>query len=101
MAAPVRNGIELDAVGKLHLVDLFELADLLRALGFSFEVPCIFLLLLFYARVVGEFVLFKVYKLVLVRRKAPSSNWLLRVLPSARVRAVGNWFRGGMKGRDC
>jgi hypothetical protein len=91
----------LDAVGELHLVGFFEVADLLRALGFLFEVPCVFLLPFFYARVVGEFVFFKICKSVLARRKAPSSNRPLRVLRSARVRAARNWFRGGMEGRDC
>jgi hypothetical protein len=101
MAAPVRDGIELDAVGELHLVSLFELADLLRAPGLSFGVACVPLLSFFNARVVGKFVLFEVRELVLARRKAPSSNRPLRVLRSVRVRAACVWFRGGMGRRAC
>ena len=97
MTAPVRNSIELNAVGELHLVGLFKLADLLRTLCFSFEVPCVLRLPLLYARVVGEFVLLEVCKLVLARRKVPSSNRPLRDLRSARVRAACLWFRGGMR----
>ena len=101
MAAPVRDGIELDAVGELHLVGLFELADLLGPLGLSFKIPCVLLLSPLNARVVSEFVFFEVGELVLARRKAPSSKRPLRVLRSASVRAACVWFRGGMGGRKC
>jgi hypothetical protein len=38
MAAPIRNGIELDAVGELHLVLLLEPLPFAVALGFSSSV---------------------------------------------------------------
>jgi hypothetical protein len=92
----------LDAVRKLHLVCLLKLADLLPSLGFSFKVSQVLLLPLFYARVVGEFVLFEVCELVLARRKAPSSNRPIRVLRIARLGAAYVWgFRGGIRGWYC
>lgn len=72
MAAPVRNGVELDAVGELHLVLGVEPAALLDTLG---GCACCFRLGLALRRdlgVVGELVLF-VFVLLSSRSCTPSS----------------------------
>lgn len=39
MVAPVRNGVELQAVGELHLVGLAKLLELLPSLLFPLAIP--------------------------------------------------------------
>jgi hypothetical protein len=86
MTAPIRHSIELNAVRELHLVCLVKLADLLRALGFSFEISCVSLPAILYASVVCKFVFLKIGKLVLARRKStPSSSQSCRGLSVRNV----------------
>jgi len=73
MAAPIWNGIELDAMRELHFVLVVKPPSLLRPLGLSFQIPCLSLLTLLYARVIGKLVLFGICRLCAGRRSFPSS----------------------------
>jgi hypothetical protein len=57
VVAPVRNGVELDAVGELHIVLLFKPPALLGPLDvvLALTLPCCVVVFVFDGRIVVEF----------------------------------------------
>jgi hypothetical protein len=102
MAAPVWNGIELDAVGELHFVLFVKPPDLLCPPGLLLQILQFPVLSLLYARVVCKFELFGVWELGAGWRwtNSPSS---LQPYRGVVCRIVWPWgtgivFRGGIHG---
>ncbi len=90
MTAPVRDSIELNAVGELHLICLVKLTDLLCPFGFSPKTVCLFLLTLFYVSIIGEFVFPKVRKFVSAR--CPTIPFLCQPCRCAVHGVNGSWW---------
>lgn len=100
MAAPVRHGIELDAVRELHLVLVVESLSLLCPLGLSLQIPRLVLLALLYALVIGKLVFFGVFGLCAGCSNTPSSLQPCRgaVCRVVWPRGTGTVCRGGIRG---
>ncbi len=104
MTAPVWHRIELNTVRELHFVCLVELTELLLSLCLSLRMSSLSLLAVFYASVVGEFVLLEICDLSVVvvpRRRGTPSSWQLgRKAIVSLFRACGATAAGGRGGKN-
>jgi hypothetical protein len=95
VSAPIWHCIELNTVGKLHLVLGVEPLKLLHPLGFTLRISCVPFLAMLYSSVIGKFVLLEICDRVSTRwNSAPSScqpcrGQIIRVASAGWATGVG------------